>query len=774
MDTQQQNHIIVRVTHKKPTKSPTELVLSVQRPEFLKLNSKATLLEFLTTTALDITPKSFPHLEFLRKSKKHKEYITLESKSDFKSLARSLKVKNHVKLIVNDSTPSVTNDVPRSNLDFSTLGDHLVERVVEQCKELLAEIAKNVDNSVAHARAVMAEAAAASATASATASAESVPPPSHAPPSDVDEVTHYNVSCDSCNPVAFVPIKGIRYRCMVCPDFDLCEPCVNQQARTKEVVGNHSYDHNMTRISVPTYYDSGCEHNFAPAPSEAEYPPCYRLWRRDGDSYYDIPMENCTLETKATLESFLVDNGVEAFMKNVQKYISDSQRYHDLVDVVNSKANSKEAADSSDEELQFALVRTLIESAFSNQIEVKPLVKPQRIETVTIKFIQLRCPNPRSVVFNLFNTSTRTIKAGTLKLKFYNKCKSIVLNTPNSEIKPGQQTTFLFDANLHKNFEDISNLNLCITSGDSLSLEGQYIQGGATTFVVKDGIETDSKGDEVFDNDIATPTKEKLTVNETLSGVLSNEDEVFVTLAPKSSSMSQVIITNNSKKLIDCSDLRLEVVNCFEKTVVSITIRKKHGIAPGKVGKFNLGLINAHIKYPFKLVLRNDHNFGSCQLSLKNLSGRFTFDDFQMGLENKDDIQHSSATESISSELDSDEEMVETETDETTVVSPMEDAEITSSQAKDSENFSYSDNEAESGSSLGSVHSMVLPELPKESLVDSSSFSEFLDARSSTNNIENIEKSSEVEDDYDLLSVEGDTELGSDYEILSPSMSHDQ
>jgi len=37
--------------------------------------------------------------------------------------------------------------------------------------------------------------------------------------------THFHVTCDQCN---MAPIVGVRYKCTVCPNFDLCETCESQ------------------------------------------------------------------------------------------------------------------------------------------------------------------------------------------------------------------------------------------------------------------------------------------------------------------------------------------------------------------------------------------------------------------------------------------------------------------------------------------------------------------------------------------------------------------
>ena len=35
--------------------------------------------------------------------------------------------------------------------------------------------------------------------------------------------THVGISCDSCG---VSPLQGVRYRCSVCPDYDLCDTCI--------------------------------------------------------------------------------------------------------------------------------------------------------------------------------------------------------------------------------------------------------------------------------------------------------------------------------------------------------------------------------------------------------------------------------------------------------------------------------------------------------------------------------------------------------------------
>jgi hypothetical protein len=76
------------------------------------------------------------------------------------------------------------------------------------------------------------------------------PSPSQTPKcgkSEEENIVHAGVVCDGCGKRGF---SGIRFKCTVCPDFDLCEVC-----ETKRI---HDANHPMTRIVKPVNYGRGC------------------------------------------------------------------------------------------------------------------------------------------------------------------------------------------------------------------------------------------------------------------------------------------------------------------------------------------------------------------------------------------------------------------------------------------------------------------------------------------------------------------------------------
>ncbi|CAF0992279.1 unnamed protein product [Adineta ricciae] len=55
---------------------------------------------------------------------------------------------------------------------------------------------------------------------------------------------HYGICCDGCNANEF---SSIRYKCQICPDYDLCSTCYN----TKKETQSHLNSHRMIEIGLP-------------------------------------------------------------------------------------------------------------------------------------------------------------------------------------------------------------------------------------------------------------------------------------------------------------------------------------------------------------------------------------------------------------------------------------------------------------------------------------------------------------------------------------------
>lgn len=100
---------------------------------------------------------------------------------------------------------------------------------------------------------------------------------------------------------------------------------------------------------------------------------------------------------------------------------------------------------------------------------------------------------------------------------------------------------------------------------------------------------------------------------------------IELTVNPKGTSLSQIIISNKSDIEFDCENLKFEIMNCFGKIVASVSAHKKHALLRGRCAKFNILVNNTHFKYPFKVSISNGVICGSCELSLKSLSADVTF-----------------------------------------------------------------------------------------------------------------------------------------------------
>ena len=95
--------------------------ICVKRELFTKIKSKPALTEFLNKQLPGYLSNDDNYLVYTRKSKRNKDFVSLITQDDFKSLARSLKVKNHVKLnVIDTSTPPKVNNTNQDNKTTTT------------------------------------------------------------------------------------------------------------------------------------------------------------------------------------------------------------------------------------------------------------------------------------------------------------------------------------------------------------------------------------------------------------------------------------------------------------------------------------------------------------------------------------------------------------------------------------------------------------------------------------------------------------------------------
>lgn len=79
---------------------------------------------------------------------------------------------------------------------------------------------------------------------------------------------HMHVICDKCQAS---PIRGIRFKCLICADFDMCMACAHECDITGASVGGHHADHTMLRLPRSDMtFESSFEHHPMPngRPSE--------------------------------------------------------------------------------------------------------------------------------------------------------------------------------------------------------------------------------------------------------------------------------------------------------------------------------------------------------------------------------------------------------------------------------------------------------------------------------------------------------------------------
>lgn len=768
--------------------------------EMHSVKTKQDFLNLLVSTELpfSLDKEKVNAYSFARKSKKSKRYIPLETEDDFKCLQRSLNVKSHVKLTINDHShddaaplqvnatmSNETGEVPQNDpvekeeqkpaecapspLNLGSLAELLTDVAGEKFREILSDATHEFVNSFGT-------------------------QVSSRTKKEKEVLTHHDACCDFCSPTENVPLKGIRYKCLVCHDYDLCESCESNFMENEIVTDKHSFMHPTVKIvsplsykvskdvlkSLPTdekvHFNVFCDkcndynpilgtrfkctvcpnfdlcstcfydhvryeeaiggHNFNHEMKEiADDSMPQEFSGSLNPGLLDIDLGQCSPALTDAIKS-LISEGAPAALLKLESVFEDSKRYRELIDSV----DLSEAEDS--EDMRFVILKSLVQKGKestnknvekSDEValaeasdDVPPLVnshrykKTERADSVSEALgtnkvtLKVKRFGPDSKIFsvNIINNSTHYFPAGDLFFEFSDEnSKEVIIVKNASAIDISKSRFYNLSGEVEKHFG--KKLKVSCHNDD-------YVMEG------------------VFDPEesLLTVSRERQSSVSSMSSTSSNETEpteslkIGVNLALKSNGMSQITILNNSEKFIDCSDLTIEVLNFLGNSICKVLVHKRHGIESGKSSKFNIALNSAHLKHPFKLVLKNGDFKATSDLSLKNLSGDFR-------IESLDE----SSPEPISN----------------------------------------------SKGSIGSTDSMVLPSLPKECIsIDSNSV--YMDAQSETetekvsdsgaSDTEDISSESHSEfdgRDEDMLIDVSDTddfELGSDYEVLTPTTSN--
>jgi len=128
-----------------------------------------------------------------------------------------------------------------------------------------------------------------------------------------NEVIHRRVSCDGCG---MKPIRGIRYKCTICPNFDFCEKC-------KETV---KHDHIFNKIEKPVEFPFGpnfWHHGFGGFPRN--HNPCRmfnKCWKKNNKQ--EIPQEDLKKEIEIQKEKNTPSQQDDEALKFLAKEIKEN------------------------------------------------------------------------------------------------------------------------------------------------------------------------------------------------------------------------------------------------------------------------------------------------------------------------------------------------------------------------------------------------------------------------------------------------------------------
>lgn len=735
-----------------------ERTLHTRKEDFLSIKSKDALLKYINTKiSSDLLPKESNQLNFTRKSKKHKCFIPLDNEEDFKSLGRSLKVKNHVKLNVEvlplsqvsspssttsslsssssegtKTTPTVPTATdttataaataagdpgsnPIASIDFAKLGDALLEATLEHFKDFFIENRPKEAGTNAN-----------------TPTQRKEPVAASGEEQEEDVVVHANIACDRCCPDDFVTLKGVRYCCLVCSNYDLCAECESKQQAGKLIYGTHSYLHPMVKVTKPDSFSRDLFSNKFNVFDKERSDPFPNS--KSNDIIYDIPLSSCSADNRFRLETLLQSEGFERFIKDVDGIIDRNDKYLQLLSILDANGYKSTNKDDMHKILQDCIDTYLLKKAFEESAVEESAVDYQQSEDDVKDFkssdgqrvegefegmydatINLSLGSTMTKLsLQLVNESGTTISDGDWHVVLVDgKGKKYSTVVKSAVVKGSQVKYYKLDA-IPQDFVIDDNATLLVIA-PNVVLTSVSVTGNK--FLMKITNE-DARIEHLMDPvDTCTINTDKKLIDEfelvNDNAMAQAIEQISVSYKIQSGSILNIELQNKSNTTFSCADLKI-VAYLQEEKVVELVFHKPHNIKPGCSSKFNLTLENPFTKFPLRMEFHFNDNKATCTFS---------------------EGEKQSSLMLLSEQGDS-----------TSAIPHKGDSEL------------LDDNEAArlvSTTQSASFHSMRLPVLARESV----DLSEFMDASNGSG------ADKEDQNEYDVLDDE--VEIDSDYEILS-------
>lgn len=233
---------------------------------------------------------------------------------------------------------------------------------------------------------------------------------------------HANIFCDGCSSPQDADAKeicGVRYKCLTCPNFDLCSECEDSGFEN----GYHKGNHNMIKIKMPAYLDIGSHsRNWGRIRQQ-----CKAKSKSDKEVVIDIPEEEKELfEMFGDIDKL---KEIAKGYKSYKKWVEDHGGEEKVSDILRNSLN----AHTND-------------SASSNSFNRPKTVKRRYHTASTVKHSPVKVEITRkdtTVFFKLFNRSKNNIPGGF----------SLVYSVSDSEVPELSQ-------NAEHTFSEICNLTM--------------------------------------------------------------------------------------------------------------------------------------------------------------------------------------------------------------------------------------------------------------------------------------------------------------------------